>query len=115
MELDMSPFLSFGGADWRAVGQDNASKSPSSPSSSTSSSSSMLKRSSANMYDLCAVIEHYGGAIGGHYATFRRVLLDESTKQVTWFYASDMDVQPTTEARVLGCEAYLLFYERRNV
>mmetsp|Transcript_35716 Transcript_35716/g.46041 ORF Transcript_35716/g.46041 Transcript_35716/m.46041 type:complete len:188 (+) Transcript_35716:956-1519(+) len=104
MELDMSPFCAFGGQDWRAVGSDG------NPSSCDLKSSKM-------MYDLCAVIEHHGGAIGGHYSTFRKVSSgpDLRDNDAHWVHASDVLVEETTPDKVLACEAYLLFYERREL
>lgn len=35
-----------------------------------------------------------------------------SSEEVRWYYISDCHVRETTEAQVLKCQAYLLFYER---
>lgn len=34
------------------------------------------------------------------------------SEDVRWYYISDCHVRETTEAQVLKCQAYLLFYER---
>lgn len=120
LELDMSSFLSFGGADWRAVSRRQEVTGEGDLTSSSLSSSfthpKLMKSKSKGgiIYDLCAVIQHHGGAVGGHYTTFRKVKSSSSDGD-SWVHASDLQVEATTEARVLACEAYLLFYERREV
>jgi ubiquitin C-terminal hydrolase len=105
LELDMSPYCAFGGRDWRSVATD-LTGSPTSPRQT---------RSVGIMYELCAVIQHHGGAVGGHYTTYRKVSSDESgEEEATWVHASDLDVEEVSISKVLSCEAYLLFYERKS-
>jgi ubiquitin C-terminal hydrolase len=58
------------------------------------------------MYRLMSVIEHLGGAFGGHYQTYRRSDWDEDE----WVVISDQRVSPRSWNDVKRCEAYMLFY-----
>jgi ubiquitin carboxyl-terminal hydrolase 4/11/15 len=75
----------------------------------TSSSSS----SSSHIYDLYAVINHYGGLGGGHYtAHVRRVIHNTST----WYHFDDTVVTQVHDPQreVVTPAAYILFYKRRD-
>lgn len=64
------------------------------------------------LYQLNAVVLHYGSHDSGHFVAYRRV--KQSETQDAWFYISDRDVQQVDESRVFehGCQfVYMLFYE----
>lgn len=65
--------------------------------------------SRALMYDLVAVVVHYGSGSSGHYTTFRCV---RDGPRQRWLGVSDADVRPVDERVVLACEATLLCYDR---
>ena len=58
-------------------------------------------------YRLKGVVSHSGSLNFGHYVAY--VCTDNQ-----WYYASDSSVSTATDNRVLGCEAYMLFYERTS-
>eukprot|EP00173_Palmaria_palmata_P005152 Plantae.Rhodophyta-Palmaria_palmata.ctg852.p1 GENE.Plantae.Rhodophyta-Palmaria_palmata.ctg852~~Plantae.Rhodophyta-Palmaria_palmata.ctg852.p1 ORF type:complete len:501 (-),score=109.60 Plantae.Rhodophyta-Palmaria_palmata.ctg852:166-1527(-) len=69
-------------------------------------------------YRLVGVVEHLGSMSGGHYVAYsRRPILDVDgvEKGSNWFYCSDSRVVKSTEKDVLRSEAFMLFYERRNL
>ena len=61
------------------------------------------------MYDLVAVVVHFGSTRSGHYTAFR-CIRDGSKRR--WLGVSDADVRGVDERLVLACEATLLCYER---
>ncbi|XP_048880172.1 ubiquitin carboxyl-terminal hydrolase 45 isoform X2 [Brienomyrus brachyistius] len=75
------------------------------------------------LYSLYGIVEHSGSMRGGHYAAYvkirspqRRVSLSGPREgggpsSGQWVYVSDTSVQVVAESRVLGSQAYLLFYE----
>ena len=79
--------------------------------------------SSSSAYLLRAVVEHRGGAMGGHYVTYRRVPAplvppSDATEAAAaaprplWALASDASVSPVSAEDMLeSAEAYLLVYE----
>ncbi|KAG8037896.1 hypothetical protein GUJ93_ZPchr0025g2901 [Zizania palustris] len=81
-----------------------------------------LSSSSTNkLYNLSAVVEHYGVSGGGHYAAYRRVTPNSDSNDPVqslassgkhWLYISDDHVSDVSEDDVLAAEATLLFYER---
>lgn len=62
-----------------------------------------------DFYDLCAVIVHQGGSLGGHYVSHVR------NKKGDWYYCSDTTVRSSTEADALRAQAYMLYYQRRDI
>ncbi|XP_062356457.1 ubiquitin carboxyl-terminal hydrolase 19 isoform X1 [Cinclus cinclus] len=68
------------------------------------------------MYDLYAVINHYGGMIGGHYTAYARLPNDKSSQRsdVGWRLFDDSTVTTVDESQVVTRYAYVLFYRRRN-
>eukprot|EP00956_Cyclotella_meneghiniana_P008989 scaffold12308_cov74-Cyclotella_meneghiniana.AAC.27 len=60
------------------------------------------------LYKLMSVIEHHGGAFGGHYQTYRRSSWNQGSN--TWVLVSDMSVSSMTWNAVKKCQAYMLFY-----
>lgn len=60
------------------------------------------------IYDLCSVIVHQGGSLGGHYVAYVR------NKEGNWYYCSDTTVKSCTEADVLRAQAYMLYYQSRD-
>ncbi|XP_027692640.1 ubiquitin carboxyl-terminal hydrolase 19 isoform X3 [Vombatus ursinus] len=67
-------------------------------------------------YDLYAVINHYGGMIGGHYTAYARLPSDKSSQRsdVGWRLFDDSTVTTVDESQVVTRYAYVLFYRRRN-
>ncbi|KAL2923364.1 Ubiquitin carboxyl-terminal hydrolase 2 [Bienertia sinuspersici] len=71
------------------------------------------------IYRLVGVVEHSGSMRGGHYVAYvrkgerRRGRFEEENVQrhSVWYHVSDASVREATLEEVLGCEAYLLFYE----
>ncbi|KAL3803646.1 hypothetical protein HJC23_003700 [Cyclotella cryptica] len=59
------------------------------------------------LYKLMSVIEHQGGAFGGHYRTYRRSNWTDDSK---WVLVSDESVSPRSWDDVKSCQAYMLFY-----
>lgn len=66
-----------------------------------------IDRVRETLYRLSGVVVHSGGMSGGHYVAYVRDITDD------WFLISDTSVSHATEAQVLRCQAYLLFYERQ--
>mmetsp|Transcript_29561 Transcript_29561/g.47191 ORF Transcript_29561/g.47191 Transcript_29561/m.47191 type:complete len:830 (-) Transcript_29561:64-2553(-) len=84
--------------------------SPSVPAPGPPGSKSMAM--AAPLYDLYAVINHYGGAGGGHYVAFARVGTEKSG---TWFRFDDSAVTRIAEEDVVTRNAYVMFYRRRDI
>ncbi|XP_037466606.1 ubiquitin carboxyl-terminal hydrolase 2-like [Triticum dicoccoides] len=66
-------------------------------------------------YRLVGVIEHEGHQInGGHYIAYVRGAghNHQSSGSSSWVRASDLDIKEVSLEKVLGREAYMLFYER---
>ncbi|XP_034031317.1 ubiquitin carboxyl-terminal hydrolase 45 [Thalassophryne amazonica] len=80
------------------------------------------------LYSLYGIVEHSGSMRGGHYAAYVKVRAPQrrtdqrqrnmsgvrdagASSQGQWVYVSDTTVQMVPESRVLGSQAYLLFYE----
>ncbi|KAA0707022.1 Ubiquitin carboxyl-terminal hydrolase 19 [Triplophysa tibetana] len=68
------------------------------------------------VYDLYAVINHYGGMIGGHYTAYARLPSDKNSQRsdVGWRLFDDSTVTTVEESQVVTRYAYVLFYRRRN-
>lgn len=68
------------------------------------------------IYDLYAVINHYGGMIGGHYTAYSRLPSDKNSQRsdVGWRLFDDSTVTMVEESQVVTRYAYVLFYRRRN-
>lgn len=78
------------------------------------------------LYSLYGVVEHSGTMRSGHYTAYVKVRPecsktssnglaaqgDAEPPRGSWFHISDTSVQPVSESKVQGCQAYLLFYER---
>lgn len=91
------------------------------------------------LYSLYGVVEHLGSINGGHYVAYVKVRPEleknsyrwsflprnqaEQVEKITrpsepeipsgkWYYISDSYVSEVTEDKVLGSQAYVLFYER---
>ncbi|XP_048540649.1 ubiquitin carboxyl-terminal hydrolase 16-like, partial [Triticum urartu] len=67
-------------------------------------------------YRLVGVIEHRGHALSiGHYVAYVRAgRKQQSSGSSSWVCASDRDIKEVPLEEVLGCEAYMLFYERMD-
>ncbi|KAG6026696.1 hypothetical protein E4U41_001198 [Claviceps citrina] len=64
----------------------------------------------AEVYDLIAVDDHYGGLGGGHYTAFARNFVDGR-----WYNYNDSSVHAVSDpSSVITSAAYLLFYRRRS-
>ncbi|XP_029575405.1 ubiquitin carboxyl-terminal hydrolase 19 isoform X9 [Salmo trutta] len=68
------------------------------------------------IYDLYAVINHYGGMIGGHYTAYARLPSAQNSQRsdVGWRLFDDSTVTTVEESQVVTRYAYVLFYRRRN-
>uniref|UniRef100_A0A672ST52 ubiquitinyl hydrolase 1 n=1 Tax=Sinocyclocheilus grahami TaxID=75366 RepID=A0A672ST52_SINGR len=68
------------------------------------------------IYDLYAVINHYGGMIGGHYTAYARLPSNKNSQRsdVGWRLFDDSTVTTVEESQVVTRYAYVLFYRRRN-
>uniref|UniRef100_A0A674B512 ubiquitinyl hydrolase 1 n=1 Tax=Salmo trutta TaxID=8032 RepID=A0A674B512_SALTR len=68
------------------------------------------------IYDLYAVINHYGGMIGGHYTAYARLPSAQNSQRsdVGWRLFDDSTVTMVEESQVVTRYAYVLFYRRRN-
>ncbi|XP_066554299.1 ubiquitin carboxyl-terminal hydrolase 19 isoform X2 [Amia ocellicauda] len=68
------------------------------------------------IYDLYAVINHYGGMIGGHYTAYARLPNDKNSQRsdVGWRLFDDSTVTTVEESQVVTRYAYVLFYRRQN-
>ncbi|VAI74322.1 unnamed protein product [Triticum turgidum subsp. durum] len=67
-------------------------------------------------YRLVGVIEHRGHALSiGHYVAYVRAgRKQQSSGSSSWVCASDRGIKEVPLEEVLGCEAYMLFYERMD-
>ncbi|KAG7267259.1 hypothetical protein CRUP_014568, partial [Coryphaenoides rupestris] len=77
------------------------------------------------LYSLYGIVEHSGTMRSGHYTAYvkARPACPASSNGLpapaepargSWFHASDSSVQPVTESKAQGSQAYLLFYERMS-
>lgn len=78
------------------------------------------------LYSLYGIVEHSGTMRSGHYTAYVKARSEchkpssngfiaegrEAPPRGSWFHVSDTSVQPVSESKVQGCQAYLLFYER---
>jgi len=63
------------------------------------------------MYELTSVIVHHGSHDGGHYTVYRRSNNDNDK----WVYISDDVVREAEEKEVARAQAYMLYYEKREL
>ena len=67
------------------------------------------KYTPTNIYDLYAVIYHYGDLNFGHYNC--KILVDDE-----WFTFDDQDVIPVEDlSSIVNQNAFILFYKRREI
>uniref|UniRef100_A0A0E0EW13 Ubiquitin carboxyl-terminal hydrolase n=1 Tax=Oryza meridionalis TaxID=40149 RepID=A0A0E0EW13_9ORYZ len=59
------------------------------------------------IYELYAVINHYGGMGGGHYSAYAKLVEEDS-----WYHFDDSHVSSVGEEDIRTSSAYLLFYRR---
>ena len=64
------------------------------------------------VYDLYAVINHYGSAYGGHYVAFAKSKKDGKE---AWYCFDDSRVRQIPEDKVVTRHAYMLFYKQRDL
>ncbi|XP_076930761.1 ubiquitin carboxyl-terminal hydrolase 2-like [Bidens hawaiensis] len=62
-------------------------------------------------YQLVGVVEHSGTMRGGHYVAYVKGVAKGNLDNSLWYHASDAYVREASLEEVLGCEAYILFYE----
>uniref|UniRef100_A0A452Y8C0 USP domain-containing protein n=1 Tax=Aegilops tauschii subsp. strangulata TaxID=200361 RepID=A0A452Y8C0_AEGTS len=60
-----------------------------------------------HIYELYAVINHYGGLGGGHYSAYAKLIEEDS-----WYHFDDSHVSTVNEEETRTSAAYLLFYRR---
>ena len=60
-----------------------------------------------HIYELYAVINHYGGLGGGHYSAYAKLIKEDS-----WYHFDDSHVSSVNEEETRTSAAYLLFYRR---
>jgi len=82
------------------------------------------KESSEKLYDLFGVINHYGGAGGGHYVAVAQIDRDLRTSGTgtgdkkgtkAWYRFDDSAVTCLSEDDVVTRNAYMMFYRRRDM
>eukprot|EP00794_Sanderia_malayensis_P016099 gene16099-17720_t len=66
--------------------------------------------SQCTIYDLCAVITHYGTVGSGHYVAYAKNCVNNK-----WYEFNDSFVTETSEYDVENTEAYCLFYTKRSL
>ncbi|KAJ5068184.1 carboxyl-terminal hydrolase [Anaeramoeba ignava] len=67
------------------------------------------------LYELKSVIVHHGPESSGHFTAYKKMTIESLNKQYLidqWIHISDRFSQPVSMAEVLGCNAYMLFYEK---
>ncbi|KAF8646117.1 hypothetical protein HU200_065963 [Digitaria exilis] len=62
------------------------------------------------MYELYAVINHYGGLGGGHYSAYAKLVEEDN-----WYHFDDSHVSSVNEEEIRTAAAYVLFYRRIGV
>ena len=68
-------------------------------------------RTEAPIYDLYAVVNHFGSMGGGHYTAYT-----QHAEEGTWHLYDDSHCTPVDpEAALHNAAAYVLFYKRRDV
>ncbi|KAL7464512.1 hypothetical protein ACHAXS_004846 [Conticribra weissflogii] len=108
--LDVSSYCAF---TTNSFGQSNMNGSTYNVSRNNKNLSSTKDKIS---YKLMSVIEHKGNAFGGHYQTYRRTRIEDSSggegglSPTEWALVSDESVTLRTWADVSMCQAYMLFY-----
>ena len=61
-------------------------------------------------YRICAVIEHIGTSLGGHYINAKNVKRSDGTAE--WILCDDINTRKIPESQVMNSIAYMLFYEK---
>ena len=97
--LDMTPYCWINPSD-ETAGTD---------AKSSDAVTSADKQQSKHLYTLYAVVEHRGGAAGGHYVAHVR-----TAGAGGWALISDETVRPSSLPEVLKAQAYMLFYEQNS-
>jgi ubiquitin carboxyl-terminal hydrolase 4/11/15 len=80
-----------------------------------SSTTTSTRSNESLLYDLYAVINHYGTLGGGHYtAIVKRVGVDNNMR---WYHFDDTCISPITDPQheIVTSAAYILFYKRRDL
>uniref|UniRef100_A0A0A9CRM7 UBP10 n=1 Tax=Arundo donax TaxID=35708 RepID=A0A0A9CRM7_ARUDO len=63
------------------------------------------RRDPPPMYELYAVINHYGGLGGGHYSAYAKLVEEDN-----WYHFDDSHVSSVNEDEIRTSAAYVLFY-----
>ncbi|GAB5371425.1 hypothetical protein AAMO2058_001578800 [Amorphochlora amoebiformis] len=110
--FDVSPYLAKSASDEVTI--QNLSKTFGADAKDEKAAASMNSnpiKKSDRLYDLYAVINHYGSAYGGHYVAFAKAKkgMDDS-----WYCFDDSRVTKIKEEDVVTRHAYMLFYKRRD-
>ena len=64
----------------------------------------------SSFYDLCGVICHFGSMTFGHYYSVVKNPFDDA-----WYKYDDHSKTPITENQIPKHNAYILFYQRKDV
>lgn len=75
----------------------------------------VICRSENTVYRLVAIAEHRGDCTKGHYVAYVRadgMGHQQINGSKSWFFASDREIRKASVEEVLGCQAYVLVYER---
>jgi len=67
------------------------------------------KQNSLPIYDLFAISTHYGGLGGGHYCCEAKNCISKK-----WYIYDDSQVTETNLEQLKNCQAYVLFYQKRQ-
>lgn len=62
----------------------------------------------SSMYELFAVVEHFGGLNSGHYICYIK-------RDAQWYECDDELVTLSSESQVIQSHAYILFYVQKNI
>lgn len=68
------------------------------------------------VYDLYGVINHMGQLFDGHYNAYARLLTahDSRLADIDWRFFDDAHVKFWVDSHIVGANAYLLLYRRRD-
>jgi len=105
-----APIRGFDPTPFLAQQATPESKDHSTPDGGSSSGSSSSSSDDRPVYDLFAVVNHFGTSAGGHYLTYAL-----NKKKNQWYQFDDSHVSKIDENEVISKSAYMLFYQRRGL